>query len=131
MVPVTTLLCLLLGPRFELEPNWWATVQTTLGVTLMALDFGLLALAIGALTASRGTALGVTAALAALSYLISSLAPVVDWVHSLRYLSLFYWTVGNHQLTEGISLASIIVMTTLGGLLLLIAQTGFKRMDIH
>lgn len=131
VVPMTTLLCLLLGPKFELKPDWSATTQTTLGVVLMALDIGLLALAVGAITASRGTALGVTSAFAALSYLVSSLAPVVDWVHSVRHLSLFYWSVGNNQLTDGISLASITVMTTFGGLLLLVALKGFDRLDLH
>ena len=48
----------------------------SLGVALLGLDFGLLALAIGVWSGSRGLALGVAASLAAVSYLVNSLAPV-------------------------------------------------------
>ena len=53
---------------------------------------------LGAATGSRGTAIGIASALAALCYLISSLAPVVDWIKPLRFASLFYWAVANRQL---------------------------------
>jgi ABC-2 type transport system permease protein len=47
------------------------------GVALLGLDFGLLTIAAGARTGSRGTALGVAAPVGAASYLLSSLAPAV------------------------------------------------------
>ncbi len=61
---------------------------------------------------SRGTAIGIATALAAASYLRSSLAPVVHWLRPPRFASLFYWADGNHQLSQGASLASFAVLAS-------------------
>lgn len=91
-----------------LDPSHVATA--TLAVLLLGIDLGVVALALGAVTGSRGTAIGITSAFAAVSYLISSLAPVVHWTHPLRYASLFYWAVGNQQLTHGARPGSFAVL---------------------
>ena len=88
----------------------------SLGVALLGVDFGLCAVAVGSITGSRGTALGVTAALAAVSYLVSSLAPVIGWIRPARYASLFDWSVGDQQLANGLSLASVGVLIFVGSL---------------
>jgi inner membrane transporter RhtA len=55
-----------------------------------------------------------TRALAAASYLISSLAPVVSWTWPARYASLFYWSVGNSQISHGVSPSSYTVLIIVG-----------------
>jgi ABC-2 type transport system permease protein len=90
------------GIFFELTFSTVTIAATTAAVTLMAIDFGLIAMAVGAFTGNRGFAVGVTAALAAASHLVSSLAPVVSSVAPARYLSLFYWAIGDNQLEHGV-----------------------------
>jgi ABC-2 type transport system permease protein len=53
------------GIFFELTFSTVTIAATTAAVTLMAIDFGLIAMAVGAFTGNRGFAVGVTAALAA------------------------------------------------------------------
>lgn len=52
---------------------------------------------------SRSVALGVSSALAAAAYVVSSLAGVVDWVHRLRHLSPIFWSVAQNQVGTGLA----------------------------
>ncbi|MGH3211517.1 MAG: hypothetical protein ACRDNO_27550, partial [Trebonia sp.] len=92
---------------------------------------GLITMATGALTGRRGTALGAGTALAAASYLISSLAPVTSWIRPARYASLFYWSVGNSQLSQGVSAGDYAVLVAVGLCALTGAMLAFRRLDIH
>ena len=76
-------------------------------------------------------ALGVASATGALSYLISSLAPVVAWIHPARFASLFYWSVGNNQLTSGLNLVDAVVLVGTGLALATVAALSFARLDLH
>jgi ABC-2 type transport system permease protein len=75
--------------------------------------------------------LGVGAAVAAMSYLVSSLAPVVGWVHPARYVSVFYWAVGNDQIGAGVSLLDIAALTGAGVLALVATLAAFERADLR
>jgi ABC-2 type transport system permease protein len=128
---IATMGCVLIGRQFDLSFPITHLAGLSLGVALLGVDFGLCALAVGSITGSRGTALGVTAALAAASYVVSSLAPVIEWIRPARYASLFYWSVGNQQLANGLSLASVGVLVAVGALLTLAAVAGFRKLDLH
>ena len=130
-VALATLLLVLVGRNFDLTLGAGALVGTTLAVVLLGIDFGLLALLVGALTGSRGAALGVTSAVAAASYLVSSLAPVTHWIHPLRVASLFYWSVGDDPLVRGLSAGSAAVLTCVGVTLAVAAALAFDRLDVH
>lgn len=123
--------CVYVGRAFQvtLDPGHVATV--TLAVLLLGIDMGLIALALGAATGSRGTAIGISSALAALCYLINSLAPVVNWIHPLRYASLFYWAVGNQQLTNGAGPGSLAVLLGVAIAAAISANLTFQRLDIR
>ena len=101
------------------------------GALLLGVDLGALALLVGAWTGSRTTALGVASALAAAAYLISSLAPVAHWIRPLRFVSLFYWAVGNGQLVSGLSAADAAVLVLTALVLLGAAAVGFERLDVR
>jgi hypothetical protein len=62
---------------------------------LLGIDFGALAMLIGAVTGSRGAAVGLASTFAAAAYLISSLAPVVPWLHPARFASPFVYAVNS------------------------------------
>jgi ABC-2 type transport system permease protein len=131
-VPAVTFLCLLAGPAFDLDPDWAGALAVTATTWLLAWDLGLLALAIGAATGSRGIALGVATTVAAAAYLISSLAPAVHGVHAIRWASPFYWAVGGGQLTgAGPLWQDIAALVGLGILLNLAAMRAFERLDVH
>lgn len=131
LLTLTVALLVLTGRSFQLHITAASAAAVPAAVFLMGLDFGLITLAAGALTGKRGAAIGVGTTLAAGSYLISSLAPVVSWLHPARYASLFYWSVGNSQLTNGVSPASYIVLTLTGLCALAAAMLAFTRLDLH
>jgi beta-exotoxin I transport system permease protein len=90
LVSVVAAGCVYIGPAFQVSLDPWHVATATLAVLLLAIDLGLIALALGAATGSRGTAIGIAAAVAAGSSLLSSLAPAVSWIRPLRFASLFY-----------------------------------------
>ena len=123
--------CVLAGRGFQLAIGPGDAVATAAAVTLMGLDFGLLTMAAGAATGRRGTALGLGAGLAAASYLLSSLAPTISAIRPGRYLSLFYWSVGNNQISQGPSAADYAILITVGLLALSAAVAAFGRADLN
>ncbi len=128
---LATMAVVLIGPRYDLHLGVWPVVGTTLAVVLLGVDFGLLALAVGALTGRRGTALATASVLAAAAYLISSLAPAVSWAHRVRYVSPFYWAVGDNQLGSGPSTTAILVLAGVAAALLALTLAAVRRLDIR
>lgn len=127
---VIVFLCVLAGIRFDLTFDVANVAGATLGVALLGIDFGVLALAVGSATGSRGRAIAVAGAVAGASYLISSMAPVIDALAPLRYASLFYWAVGNAQLEVGLSWASFGILLVVAIFLSAIAVATFQRHDV-
>jgi ABC-2 type transport system permease protein len=130
-VAVVTALLVALGRGFELTVDLGHLTGITVGVLLLGIVFGALAMTVGALTGSRGLALGISSAVAAASYLISSLAPVVDWIRPARYVSLFYYAVGDGQLEDGLSVSSAVVLIAVAVALFAGAVLAFGRLDVH
>jgi ABC-2 type transport system permease protein len=130
-VPVVSFAASLVGNGFELDLGIGVLTQVTISSALMAFDLGLLALAVGAWSGSRGTALGVAVAAAALGYVISSLAPVVHWIHAIRYASPVYWGVGGNPLLHGVGTAGTILLVLTAAVIGVLAWAGFRRLDIH
>jgi ABC-2 type transport system permease protein len=130
-VALVTLAAALLGRRYELQLGAAGLVGVTAGVVLLAFDFGALALAVGCLTGSRGVALGVTSAVAAAAYVISSLAVAVDWVHRIRNASPIYWAVGQNQLQVGLAMSSLVALIITGAALGAAAWWSFRRLDLR
>ena len=125
-----TFLAVLAGHWFELTFGTWQVITATVGVLLLGIDFGLLALAIGAGTGNRGLALGIASTAAAASYLVSSMAPVVSWLNPAKYLSLFYWSVGNNQLQNGLSVGGCAVLVGVALVLAVLANRLFESHDL-
>lgn len=121
----------LTGRSFDVAVPPANTIAVALATLLMGVDFGLVAMAAGAATGSRGFALGVGTAVSAVAYLISSLAPVVHWIGPARYVSLFYWTVGANQIINGVSLVDYLVLAGVGIAAFLGTLAFFRRLDLH
>jgi beta-exotoxin I transport system permease protein len=130
-IVVATTAVLALGHLFDITVSAAHLWGSSLGVLLLGVDLGLVALAVGAATGQRGTALGVASGVAAASYLISSLAPVVAWIRPARFASLFYWSVGDNQLSSGLSGGELGVLVATGLVLGGLAVAAFERLDLH
>jgi len=128
---VTVAVLVVIGRSFQLDITIASVASVSAAIFLMALDFGLIAMTAGALTGRKGTAIGAGTALAAASYLISSLTPVAPWIRPARYASLFYWSVGNSQISNGVSPGSYTVLIITGLCALTAAMLAFRRLDIH
>jgi beta-exotoxin I transport system permease protein len=123
--------CVLIGRSFDLTVTFADVAAVSASTLLLGLDFGLITMAIGARTGSRATALGAGTALAAASYLVGSLAPVVGWIHPARYVSLFYWSVGNDQISRGVGVQDYAVLVAVGLCALYATAAAFRRLDLH
>jgi ABC-2 type transport system permease protein len=128
---ITVAVLVITGRSFQLDVTIANVASVSAAVLLLGLDFGLLTMAAGALTGRRGTAIGAGTALAAASYLVSSLAPVAPWIRPGRYASLFYWSVGNSQISHGVSPGGYAALAVTGLCALAAATLAFRRLDIH
>ncbi|MGO8872442.1 MAG: ABC transporter permease, partial [Acidimicrobiales bacterium] len=131
VVVITVAACVAVGRIFHITVTLDHLIGASAGVLLLGIDIGLVALAVGAVTGSRGAGIGVATAVAAASYLVSSLAPVVNWVRPARFASLFYWSVGNNQLTAGLGVDEVAVLVVVGVVLSGLAVAAFDRLDLH
>jgi ABC-2 type transport system permease protein len=131
LLAITVAVLVIIGRSFQLTITVANVASVSAVVFLMGLDFGLVTMAIGALTGRRGTAIGAGTALAAASYLVSSLAPVASWIRPGRYASLFYWSVGNSQISHGVSPGDYVVLILTGLCALAAAILAFRTLDIH
>jgi ABC-2 type transport system permease protein len=124
-------ICVFIGRGFQLTISPGNTIAISASLVLMGLDFGLITMAVGAASGRRGTALGIGAGLAAASYLLSSLASTISAIRPGRYLSLFYWSVGNDQISMGVKLGDFIVLIVVGLCALFAAVVAFRRADLN
>jgi ABC-2 type transport system permease protein len=128
---VTVGVLVITGRSFQLDVTVANVASVSAAVFVMGLDFGLVTMMAGALAGRRGTAIGAGTALAAASYLVSSLAPVASWIRPGRYASLFYWSVGNSQISHGVSPGDYAVLITTGVCALAAVMLAFRRLDMH
>lgn len=131
LLAVAVTICVVIGRGFQLAISPANTIAVSVALVLLGLDFGLVTMAVGAITGRRGTALGVGAGLAAASYLLSSLASTISSIRQGRYLSLFYWSVGNDQISRGVSAVDFAVLIMVGLAVLLAAVVAFRRADLN
>ncbi len=100
------------------------------GLALLGLSFGAIALATGAISGSRGLVLGVTAALAVAAYLTHSFAPQVEGLEPLRNLSPFYYCLGSDPLRTGFHPGHLAMLEVIPLALLGIALWSFNGRDV-
>ena len=131
LLVVVVAVFVLIGRWFDLSITVANVASVSTAALLMGLDFGIIAMAVGAFTGRRGTAIGVGTGLATASYLVSSLAPVASWIRPARYASLFYWSVANNQITAGVTFADVAVLLGVGLGATWASVFAFRRLDVH
>jgi beta-exotoxin I transport system permease protein len=131
LLAVAVAVCVVIGRGFQLTISPASTIAVSVALVLMGLDFGLVTMAVGVVSGRRGTALGVGAGLAAASYLLSALAQTISGIRPGRYLSLFYWAVGNDQISRGVSTMDFAVLVVVGIAVLVVAVIAFRKADLN
>jgi ABC-2 type transport system permease protein len=119
-----------LGPPFDLTPDPVNLAAATFSCFLLALAFGTIALALGALTGRRALAIGATAGLAAATYLFHVLAPSVDAIAWLEYLSPFYYYRDAEPLLNGLNVVHALVLLSITAVAFVLARSAFQRRDL-
>jgi ABC-2 type transport system permease protein len=99
-------------------------------MTLLALVFGAMALATGAVTGSPALSRAVPAIGAVIGYVVNGLAPVVSWLEPAQRLSPFYQYSGSDPLRNGLSVPAVLVAVASVVVLAVIANEGFRRRDV-
>ena len=120
----------LLDPAVGLELETSNLVTACLSISVLGILFGWSALALGAAFPSRALAIGVPAALAAVSYLVGGLHSLADWLDPFRYLSPF-WLVGTAQLRTGADLPGVLAILVVAAVVLLAGALLVERRDLE
>lgn len=100
-------------------------IDLTTACTLVVLGYSLIAFLIGSWSGSRGLALGVTAAITFLSYLINSMASSVDGLDVADKFTLFhYYHASAMADTNWLVLAAVPIV------LVVLSFVGFRKRDL-
>lgn len=97
---------------------------------LLGLFFGCLALAIGALTGSRGLAWGAVALVGVLGYIANTLGPSIDAISWSQNLSPFYYYNRGTPLVDGFQVWDSMILVAAAVVGVAIAVMGLQRRDI-
>jgi len=105
-------------------------IAVTFSLFLLALSFGTLALLIGSLTGSKGMAIGLTTAVAILTFFINALAPIVDFLEKIQKISPFYHYTANNPIVNGLDWVSILFIIGTSLVFLILSIVAFRKRDL-
>jgi ABC-2 type transport system permease protein len=119
-----------LGGLFEMDIPLGNVAAVSVSAALLALLFGAVALAAGAVTGRRGVSLAVVSLLAVASFLLDALGEVLEGLSTLRTVSPFYLYDAARPLVSGLDLghAGLLALVTLAAVV--VAVWGFERRDV-
>ena len=82
-------------------------------------------------TGRRALAIGSAAAFALLGFLLNGLAPLVDAIEWLKYLSIFYYYEGHDPIVNGVDAGDLAVLGAAALALTALAVGGFRDRDLR
>ncbi len=98
--------------------------------SLVALDFGAMALAIAAGTGNRAAAAGVPIGLLVVMYLVQTLGATIEFLRSINWLSLFHYYLGDAPLKHGLNLGDAAVLGAVALAFAALSLVLFERRDL-
>ena len=131
LVGLALFLAIVAGRLFQLDIGLLDVGAFCLAGVLLAVVYGMVAVAAGAATGSKALATGVATGLAAATYLLYSLSPVVTSIKPFRVLSPFWYALGGEPLSNGLAWRDLAVLVGLALLALVVAVVGFNRRDLR
>ncbi|MFD0746353.1 hypothetical protein ACFQ1L_34340 [Phytohabitans flavus] len=102
----------------------------SLGLLLIGVCFGTLALAVSSVVGRRSVVLATTGAIAAGTYVLRVVGDLVGGLGFLRWLSPFHYYLGGDPLREGFDVAYLIVLMLIPAAMLAFAVIQFERRDV-
>lgn len=97
---------------------------------LLGVEYGVLAVAVGAATGHPGIAKAVPALLAVAGYLVHGLAPLVNWLDELKPVTPFRAYIGDDPLRTGLPVRWTAVLLASSVVFVIAALLAFRRRDI-
>lgn len=129
---VVLFVSLLIGSElFEMSLGAVEVAAASVQSTLLATTFGGLALAISAALGPRGHAAAITGAVAFASFILYSLAPVVESLDKVQKASPFYWYQADNPIANGFNLGHTGVLIAATVVLIAVAVWLFDRRDVQ
>ena len=104
--------------------------QMSISLLLVSYATGFLALGIGAATGSKSLSIGIPAAIAAAGYLIHILAPLVDSLTNLKYISILHYYIGDKPFINGLTPWHSAVLVAIAALPFIIGLHRFNNRDL-
>ena len=120
----------LADPLVGLDLDFERLAGGVLGVTLLGLLHGWLAIAVGAAWPGRALAIAVPAGLAAVGYLVNGLHGLASWLDPFRFLSGFWW-LGQSPLSTGVQYDGCLVLALASAVVLVAAALLIERRDLQ
>jgi ABC-2 type transport system permease protein len=118
------------GAAVDLGIDAWHLGAASALTVLFALHFGTFALLVGAATGRRGLSIGLAAGAATLTYLVSALAALVDWLEPYQKFSPYWHYVEHEPLRNGLSADNVAVLAGAIIGMAVLALPAFDRRDI-
>jgi ABC-2 type transport system permease protein len=126
----TVLVAVALGSRLvDLEIGFGRLVAASISVSLLAIFFGSLALAVGAIRPGRAGAIAISAGIAVFAWLLDGLGQAVDVLDPWRPVSPYYQALGQNPLRDGPSWSGWAILTIATVLVVAIGAIGLERRD--
>lgn len=117
------------NPVLDVGLSLAGTTAASVGMALLALSFGSLALMIGALTGKRSLTVGVASGATIATFFINGLAPLIDSIAWTQRLTPFYWLLDHNPLVSGFQW-QLLVLATVIAVFIAVAVWGFRRRDV-
>jgi ABC-2 type transport system permease protein len=122
-----------LAPPFGLNRGLGATsiVAAVLAVGCLAVTYGAVAFAVGAISGSRSAAIASASALAVAQFMVEGLAEPVRALRPFREVSPWHWLLASDPLTNGLTLRNWLLPLCVSVALVAVGTWGFGRRDLH
>lgn len=127
---VLAIILLITNPIYDLELSIAGIVAANVGVVLLAVLHGCVALAVGALTGRRSITIGVSAAVVVAGFFLNGLSEAVPELNSVAEFLPFRWYLKANPLATGFDWPNLALLTLVTAVLVAIAIVAFDRRDI-
>jgi beta-exotoxin I transport system permease protein len=121
----------LVGPPVGLDVGADRLALATLFAVLLAISFGILALAVGCLTGKRSVAVGTATVVAVAGYIVNAFAPFVDAIDTINGLSPFSYYQAGEALRGRADAGSVAFFVIVLVALVSVALAAFDRRDVR
>ena len=118
------------SPLADLQVSFVNSLGAVTGIVLLGTVFGWVALAIGAMTGSRGLALGLSGAVAAATYLLGNLSGLVEFLRWGKWASPFWYATSGSPLEHGYVWWRALPLLGVGLVALVAGAAVFDRRDL-